>query len=83
MGTEGTVTCAAAVAEFRRGDPRDNNCYAPTHQVPQYLRCNLSMSGVGLKLTRFDMVYNVVRAKYVDLNGRGGKYRGEAQPNLR
>ncbi len=29
------------------------------------------------------MVYNVVRAKYVDLNGRGGKYRGEAQPNLR
>lgn len=28
------------------------------------------------------LVYNVVRAKYVDLNGRGGKYRGEAQPNL-
>ena len=29
------------------------------------------------------MVYNVVRAKYDDLNGQGGKYRGEAQPNLR
>ena len=36
-----------------------------------------------LKLYTLNMVYNVVRAKYVDLNGRGGKYRGEAQPNLR
>lgn len=38
--------------------------------------------GVGVEY-RCLMVYNVVRAKYVDLNGRGGKYRGEAQPNLR
>ena len=37
----------------------------------------------GSRPGTFNMVYNVVRAKYVDLNGRGGKYRGEAQPNLR